>query len=66
MLFTGWVMLYWLLYGYATASTMQLIQDPTPINSTTDHFQYRALYWKGYTHRMKSGDETNNLLVFTL
>ena len=27
-------------------------------NLSVDHFQYRALYWKRYTRRMRSGDKT--------
>ena len=29
-------------------------------NPSTDRFQYHALYWKQYTWRMRSGDETND------
>ena len=32
---------------------------PRPkINPSADHFQYHTLYWKRFTHRMRSGDET--------
>ena len=27
-------------------------------NPSADHFQYRVLYWKRYTRRIRSGDET--------
>ena len=33
--------------------------SPRPkTNPSVDCFQYRALYWKRYTHWMRSGDET--------